>query len=580
MRSKAHANNLVFDMLYKRFLLVIAAILVIAIIFGAVLFLRSQRYYSEIIYYKQVERLKFVHHDIESEIETIKRIQYGVMMDENVDNIRYLYASSPYFQRYQMIRAMMDQMKSLKNSSRLVSNAEIYFKSIGKVIGTDEINDMNPKTWDDMQQELFKNTKNTSTLRTYNNRLIVMEAVTNAADSRDLDCVLIVELDQRAIEEQLKNAQLTDEDIIVLTGGERQFIVSSARAGDTLTVDAAAGQQVMLGGRRFDVIRSESEALETQLLWLYVDNTNQVVIGIALTLLLSFIAIIAAVVLSGFLESYRRVYHPLKLLLEDAFEQVRAGNFKYRITRDEPSYFAKLYDSFNGMVGQIDFLIEQDLKQQLLISHAQLKHLQAQINPHFMYNSYYLLYRMIKMKDYENSVAFCEHLGKFYEYITRDGEDEKRLREEVEHARNYAAIQGYRFKQRVKIDIAELPERWADTPVPRLILQPLLENAFQYVFEKVSSDSSGCLSVSFRECGGELAIRVENSGELDTETVQHIRTLVETGSKDGQITALTNIHRRLQIYFKTRAGLSISKSRFGGLCVEIRILNEESEGVT
>lgn len=576
MRSKARANNLVFDMLYKRSLLVIAAILAIAIVFGFALFLRSQRYYSEIIYNKQVERLKFVHHDIESEIETIKRIQYGVMMDENVDNIRYLYASSPYFQRYQMIGAMMDQMKSLKNSSRLVSHAEIYFKSIGKVIGGDEINDMNPDTWEDMQQALFKNT---STLRTYHNRLIVMETIANGADSRDLDCVLIVELDRRAIEEQLKNAQLTDEDVIVLTGGERQFIVSSTREGYTLSFDAAAaGPRVKLAGRGFDVIRSDSESLETQLLWLYADNTSRVAIGIALTLLLSFLAIIAVVVLSGFLESYRRVYHPLKLLLEDAFEQVRAGNFKYRIPRDERSYFAKLYDSFNGMVSRIDFLIEQDLKQQLLISHAQLKHLQAQINPHFMYNSYYLLYRMIKMKDYENSVSFCEHLGKFYEYITRDGEDEKRLREEVEHARNYAAIQGYRFKQRVKIDIAELPERWADIAVPRLILQPLLENAFQYVFEKVSSDLSGSLSISFRECGGELIIRVENSGELEAETVRRIRSLVEKGSKNGQVTALTNIHRRLQIYFKTRAGLSISKSRLGGLCVEIHIPKEESEG--
>ncbi|SDF68965.1 two-component system, sensor histidine kinase YesM [Fontibacillus panacisegetis] len=578
MRSKAHINNLVFDILYKRFLLVIAAILVIAIVFGAVLFLRSQRYYSEIIYNKQVERLKFVHHDIESEIETIKRIQYGVMIDENVDNIRYLYASSPYFQRYQMIRSMMDQMKSLKNSSRLVSNAEIYLKSIGKVISDDEINDLNSDTWEDMQQELFKNT---STLLTYHNRLIVIEAITRGVDSRDLDCVLIVELDQRAIEEQLKNAQLTDEDIIVLTGGERQFIVSSSREGYSMTVDGTeAAQRIMLADRQFDVIRSESGALETQLLWFYVDNTNQVVIGTALTMLLIFIAIIAAIVLFGFLESYRRVYHPLKLLLEDAFEQVRAGNFKYRITRGEQSHFAKLYDSFNGMVGRIDFLIEQDLKQQLLISHAQLKHLQAQINPHFMYNSYYLLYRMIKMKDYENSVAFCEHLGKFYEYITRDGEDEKRLREEVEHARNYAAIQGYRFKQRVKIEIAQLPDHWANIPVPRLILQPLLENAFQYVFEKVSSDSFNCLSISFREHRGELTIRVENSGELDTETVQHIRSLVEAGSEDGQITALTNIHRRLQIYFNARAGLSISKSWLGGLCVEIRIPDEESEGIT
>lgn len=577
MKSKPHKkNNLVFNMLYKRFLLVIASILIIAIIFGVALFLRSQRYYSEIIYNKQVERLKFVHRDIESEIETIKRVQYGVLMDESVDNLRYLYTSSPHFQRYQMIHSMMDQMKSLKNSSRLVSDAAIYFKSIGKVIGSEEINDMEPKAWREMEQKLFQNA---STLMTYHNRLIVMEAVTNAQVNPSPDCVLIVELDKRAIEEQLKNALLTDEDMIVLTGGERPFIVASGHEGYSIPIDeAVSGQQVKLADKNFEVIRSESEVLGTRLLWLYVDNSNQVLIGIGLTLLLLFIAIIALIILSGFLDSYRRVYHPLKLLLEDAFEQVRSGNFKYRILRYEQAYFAKLYDSFNAMVGQIDFLIEKDLKQQLLISHAQLKHLQAQINPHFMYNSYYLLYRMIKMRDYENSVVFCEHLGKFYEYITRDGEDEKTLAEEVAHARNYASIQSFRFKNRVSIEFSELPERWTHTPVPRLILQPLLENAFQYVFEKVSSDTTGLLSISFRENGEELAIRVENSGVLDSSTLEHIQSLIEQGNKAGQTTALKNIHKRMQIYFDGRAGLAVSQSRLGGLCVEIAIPNGESEG--
>ncbi|TYA13543.1 hypothetical protein FRY98_12920 [Paenibacillus faecis] len=577
MNRKPHKkNNLVFNMLYKRFLLVIASILIIAILFGVALFLRSQRYYSEIIYNKQVERLKFVHRDIESEIETIKRIQYGVLMDESVDNLRYLYSSSPYFLRYQMIHSMMDQMKSLKNSSRLVSDAGVYFKSIGKVIGSEEINDMEPKAWMEMEQVLFPNA---STLMTYHNRLIVLEAVTNAQDNPSLDCVLIVELDKRAIEEQLKNALLTDEDMIVLTGGERQFIVASGHEGYTLPIDEAiSGQHVKLADKKFDVIRSESEVLGTRLLWLYVDNSNQVLIGIGLTLLLLFIALIALIVLSGFLDSYRRVYHPLKLLLEDAFEQVRSGNFKYRIIHHEQTYFAELYDSFNEMVGQIDFLIEKDLKQQLLISHAQLKHLQAQINPHFMYNSYYLLYRMIKMRDYENSVVFCEHLGKFYEYITRDGEDEKTLAEEVAHARNYASIQSFRFKNRVSIEFAELPVRWTHTPVPRLILQPLLENAFQYVFEKVPTDTAGILSVSFRENGEELVIRVENSGDLDRSALEPIRALIEQGSKVGQTTALRNIHKRMQIYFDERAGLSISQSPLGGLCVEITIPHGESEG--
>lgn len=569
IKTEPNDGNLVFRMIYKRFLLIIAAILTISIVLGVVLFFRSQGYYSDIIYSKQVERLGFVNRSIENEIEIIKRVQYNVMMDESIESIRYFYASSTYFERYEMMEAMMGQMEALKNSSRLVADAKIYFKSVNKVIGSGEINDLAPAVWNDIERDLFTDS---SPVQKYHDRLIIVEALTESPGNGLPDCVIIVDLDKKAIEEQLKYAQLTDQDIIALVDRHHNIIVSSTADGYSLLNDTPELQkQMKLNGQKYDVIQSESSFLETRLFWLYVDNTNQVVVGISLTILLIFIVIIGLIILSGFLDSYRRVYNPLKILLEDAFQQVRAGNFKYRITKYEKSHLAPLYSSFNEMVSRIDVLIEKDLKQQLLISHAQLKHLQAQINPHFMYNSYYLLYRMIKMKDYENSVILCEHLGKFYEYITRDGEDEKMLREEVEHARVYAAIQSYRFRHRISIEFGDLPESWAYEPIPRLIIQPLLENAFQYVFEKVSSSGDNILRISFHEADKGLLISVENSGNEDEHTIQEISNLILRGNRDGQVTALSNIHKRLQIFFGPEAGLAIVKSDLGGLRVEIHI---------
>ncbi|MNI65170.1 Sensor histidine kinase YpdA [compost metagenome] len=188
-----------------------------------------------------------------------------------------------------------------------------------------------------------------------------------------------------------------------------------------------------------------------------------------------------------------------------------------------------------------------------------------------MYNSYYLLYRMIKMRDYENSVLLCEHLGKFYEYITRDGEDEKMLREEVEHARVYAAIQSYRFGHRVRVEFGDLPENWAYELIPRLIIQPLLENAFHYVFEKVSPSGGNILRISFHQVDKGLIICVENSGDEDEHTIQEISNLILGGNRDGQVTALSNIHKRLQIFFGPESGLAIVKSDLGGFRVEIHI---------
>ncbi len=70
------------------------------------------------------------------------------------------------------------------------------------------------------------------------------------------------------------------------------------------------------------------------------------------------------------------------------------------------------------MAERIDSLVSKELKQQILVNKANFKHLQAQINPHFMYNSYFLLYRMIKSGDRESSLYLCENLGHFFNILT------------------------------------------------------------------------------------------------------------------------------------------------------------------
>ena len=87
-----------------------------------------------------------------------------------------------------------------------------------------------------------------------------------------------------------------------------------------------------------------------------------------------------------------------------------------------------------------------------------------------MYNSYYVLYRMIRRGDQENSLHLAEYLGSFYHYITRNADDEKHLSEEIEHAENYARIQKYRFRDNLHVEIAKPDECIADVYVPRLIL--------------------------------------------------------------------------------------------------------------
>ena len=135
--------------------------------------------------------------------------------------------------------------------------------------------------------------------------------------------------------------------------------------------------------------------------------------------------------------------------------------------------FGQLYDGFNRMKERIGKLIDEVYVQTSLAQRAQLKQLQAQINPHFLYNSFFILSRRIKRGDYDNAVEIAEHLGDYFRFLTRNESDYIPLRREVEHAQSYAAVQAARFVDRITGGIRRAARRrgrnsgaQADPPAP------------------------------------------------------------------------------------------------------------------
>ncbi|MBQ4436812.1 MAG: two-component sensor histidine kinase, partial [Clostridia bacterium] len=149
--------------------------------------------------------------------------------------------------------------------------------------------------------------------------------------------------------------------------------------------------------------------------------------------------------------------------------------------------------------------------------------------------------------------------------------DEIQLKEETEHARSYAAIQSARFSSRIKIEFGELPEEWKSFMVPRLILQPLLENSFKYGLEDRMED--GLLHVSFTPNENGLKITVEDNGQSDSDP-EAMQSALETQEIDI-VSGMINIHRRLKIYFHGESGLKISRSELGGIAVSMNLPGRE-----
>ena len=104
----------------------------------------------------------------------------------------------------------------------------------------------------------------------------------------------------------------------------------------------------------------------------------------------------------------------------EAFQIVESGNLDIKVEYEKDNEFRYLFTAFHSMLGRIRNLIDQVYKQKILYQRSELKQLQSQINPHFLYNSYFVLNDMAVNEDYENLAEFSRQMGIYFQYITRN----------------------------------------------------------------------------------------------------------------------------------------------------------------
>ncbi len=292
---------------------------------------------------------------------------------------------------------------------------------------------------------------------------------------------------------------------------------------------------------------------------------------------ISLMAVAAAILVMGAaMLEFTSVHLPIQRMVQ-AFRAVERGDRNIRLQTDRTDEFGDLYSSFNHMIATIDDLINQVYKQRMLSQQAQLKQLQTQINPHFFYNSFFTAQGMLDMGEYEAASEMLGALGRYFQFITRSGRAFIPLYRELAHAQTYCEVQQIRFAD-IDVRIAPLPKAWQEVFVPRLILQPLIENAYAHGLEDMPE--GGVLTVSFEEAGEDLLIHVCNNGHgMTPEELTALRDrLARTDEGDMEITGMVNIHRRLRLYYGPGYGLTIEPWTPSGAHVTLRIQNKKAPG--
>lgn len=331
-------------------------------------------------------------------------------------------------------------------------------------------------------------------------------------------------------------------------------------------------ETVMVGGISYYITSSYIEDYNLMLVSYQNSNAIPWKMGHSLANMTIVFLIMGLLFLMLVLWANKSVSRPIRVIM-DAFETVRAGHRTTRIYHDKKDEFGYMYASFNHMVDRIEELIKNVREQEALVQKAERIQLQSQINPHFLYNSFYNIKFMARNGDYDQIETFVTALAKYYRFLNKETSATIALSAEAAHMEHYIEIQQMRFGDIISVDIQPVPAEAACFKVPKLILQPIVENAYNYGLHNTLED--GRLWVRYRMEDKWLHIEIEdNGGSLTEEKITAISRQMNTFQGEALNHALTNIQRRLKLSFGDDCGMELSLGRENGMKVTLTFNTE------
>lgn len=270
---------------------------------------------------------------------------------------------------------------------------------------------------------------------------------------------------------------------------------------------------------------------------------------------------------------YRNIQIPFRKLIQN-MNLIEKGIYSIRMTDKPKGEYRFLYDRFNAMASKIEELIEDVYKEQLRSKEATLKQLQSQINPHFLYNTLAYIKSMIELNENKAAISMTMNLSKYYRYTTKTGSKMVRLKEELDLVSFYLEIHCM-LRDDFEFHIEAEPHM-EELEVPRLIVQPLVENVILHAFKNRSE--YGMIRIRCWREDGMNHVAVEDSGTgIDDSVIESIRKKSHTNNEEVE-SGLKNVHQRLRLTYGGGSGLRLSRSKLGGICVEC--CWSDSEGVS
>ena len=289
------------------------------------------------------------------------------------------------------------------------------------------------------------------------------------------------------------------------------------------------------------------------------------------------------VTVTGLIYWYSKDFSSRVELLVRKFRRAETGDLSVSEEIGGSDEIAVLDQQFNRMLGKLDQLIKTSYVQKLENKEAQLKNLQLQINPHFLYNTLETISSIAAVKQVFVVCDICGKLGEIFRYsLGKDYGELVPLEQEMTHIKNYMFIQKIRYGDRLQV-FYNIDVDAAHVYIPRFILQPIVENAISHGLSNLTS--VGTLEVSAFEKKDRLYIEIEDDGEgMVREKVAEITRFINTAKpvEGKKNIGIRNVNQRIKLAYGEAYGITIRSAPYQGsrFTIQLPIMRKGEEDET
>lgn len=282
-------------------------------------------------------------------------------------------------------------------------------------------------------------------------------------------------------------------------------------------------------------------------------------------LLVASILLLAVIGISSIIS--REITKPIRSL-RDSMRKVQNGQFDTHVEVITENEIGSLGRSFNLMTSEIQALMEQNVYEQKQKRKSELKALQAQINPHFLYNTLDSIIWMSEAGENDEVVEMTSALARLLRQSISNDQEEVELEKEIEYVKNYLTIQKMRYKDKLEFFIYVDP-RVAHVPIIKLVLQPLVENAIYHGIKY--KETKGNLKIYARPVDGRVEIVVADDGiGMDEDVMEHIFDEHRKEQKRNGV-GVPNVQKRLKLQYGSEYGIRYESVKGAGTKAVITI---------